>query len=527
MFKNLFQNIKEDLPASFVVFLVALPLCLGIALASGAPLFSGVISGIVGGIVVGMLSGSALGVSGPAAGLAVIVYQAIATLGSFDLFLVSVIIAGVLQVAMGYLRAGLIAYFFPSSVIHGMLTGIGIIIFLKQLPHAVGYDKDYVGNFAFQQAGGQNTFSSLSNMLNAVSPGVIVVALVALLILIIWETPFFKKQAFAKVIPGPLVAVLTGIGLNVAFSEIPSLAISAEHMVKIPIAASLLGFLGNFTFPNFRGLLMPQIYSTALVLAVIASLETLLSVEAGDKQDPQKRVTPTNRELKAQGIGNIISGLIGGLPITQVVVRSSANQQSGGKTKLSTITHGFLLLVSVVTIPHLLNYIPLGVLASVLLMVGYKLAKPAIFIKMYKAGTGQFIPFMVTVVGVVCEDLLIGIALGLAVALFGILQNNYVIRFKVNKEEFEGKQRIKIRLSEDVTFLNKANLLKTLSKIPNNTDVTIDAKHTKFIHHDIVEIIEDFVQSAPYRDIHVTLIELYDHKDTHPLSNFKLVKGRS
>lgn len=527
MIKSTFQHIKDDLPASFVVFLVALPLCLGIALASGAPLFSGLISGIIGGIIVGMLSGSALGVSGPAAGLAVIVFQAISTLGSFNIFLVSVVLAGILQVIMGYVKAGVIAYFFPSSVIHGMLTGIGIIIILKQLPHAFGYDKDYMGNTALQQADGQTLFSTLSTMLNSVSPGVMVVTVISLIILIIWETKFFKKSPITKIVQGPLVAVITGIILHHVLATSAHLVISPEHIVNIPAPENLISFFSNFTFPDFRGLLMPQVYSIAVVLAVIASLETLLCVEAADKQDTQKRVTPTNRELKAQGIGNIVAGLIGGLPITQVVVRSSANQQSGGKTKLSTILHGTLLLISVLTIPRLLNQIPLGVLAAILLMVGFKLAKPSIFIKMYKQGTGQLIPFLVTVAGIVFEDLLIGIALGLGVAIIAILQNNYFIPFEMQKENLEGKHNIKIRLSEDVTFLNKASLLKTLAQIPEHTNVVIDAKDTKFINYDIVEIIEDFIEGAPYRNITVTVIDLYENKESHPLSHFKLTDRRS
>jgi len=378
---------KNDIPASVVVFLVALPLCLGIALASGAPLFSGLISGIIGGIIVGTLSGSALGVSGPAAGLAIVVYQAITTLGSFNLFLVSVVIAGILQVIMGYLRAGSIAHHFPDSVIDGMLTGIGIIIILKQIPTITA------------------------------STGASIVSAISILILIIWETESFKKSSLTKIAQGPLIAVIMGIILHHLFSDNPLLKISPQDMVNIPITDSVFSFFNLFTFPDFSGLLSPQVYTTAIVLAIIASLETVLSLEAIDKQDPQKRVSPANQELKAQGIGNIISGLIGGLPISQVVVRSSANQQSGAQTKLSTILHGLLLLISVITIPHLLNQIPLGVLAAILIMVGGKLAKPSIFINFYKQGLGQFIPFLVTIIGVVYEDILIGIGLGIVVSL--------------------------------------------------------------------------------------------------------------
>ena len=401
-----FKNLKHDVPASIVVFLVALPLCLGIALASGAPLFSGLIAGIIGGIIVGALSGSPLGVSGPAAGLAVIVLNAITDLGGFEIFLVAVMLAGILQLIAGFAKAGIIAYFFPSSVIHGMLAGIGIIIFLKQIPHAFGYDKDPAGDLRFQQVDGHNTFDELIHMLDFISPGVLIVAGISLAILIIWETSFFKKLKFTKLVQGPLVAVAVSIFLGIAFATMPDLAISAEHMVKVPIPDSFDSFLGNFARPDFSALSNPAVYTTAIVIAVVASLETLLCVEASDKQDPDKRVTPTNRELKAQGVGNLISGFVGGLPLTQVIVRSSANMQSGGRSKASAILHGFLLLISVIVIPRVLNMIPLGVLAAILLVVGYKLAKPALFKRMYREGMGQFIPFVVTIVGIVFTDLL-------------------------------------------------------------------------------------------------------------------------
>ncbi len=517
-----FKNFKDDIPASIVVFLVAMPLCLGIALASGAPLFAGLISGIIGGIVVGSLSGSPLGVSGPAAGLAVIVLNAITALGGFEIFLVAVILAGILQVIMGFAKAGIIAYFFPSSVIHGMLAGIGIIIFLKQIPHAFGYDGDPAGDFSFLQVDGFNTLNELVHMLDFISPGVLVISSISLLILILWETELFKKLKFTKLVQGPLVAVVTGIVLNSIFNSIPSLAISADHLVSVPIPESISGFFSNFSLPDFNALSRADVYVTAVVIAVVASLETLLCVEASDKQDTLKRVTPTNRELKAQGVGNIIAGFIGGLPVTQVIVRSSANQQSGGKTKASTIIHGVLLLISIVLIPKVLNLIPLGVLAAILLVVGYKLAKPALFKKIYNEGMGQFIPFVVTVLGIVFTDLLMGIGLGMVVAVFIILRNNYKIPYKMQKENLEGKDKIRIVLAEDVTFLNKASILKTLDQIPNNTMVEIDATNTHFIHHDVTEIIEDFEVNAKSRDIHVKTINLYKGKQEEPIPHFKL-----
>jgi MFS superfamily sulfate permease-like transporter len=520
------KNFKDDIPASIVVFLVAMPLCLGIALASGAPLFAGLISGIIGGIIVGTLSGSHIGVSGPAAGLIVIVFNAITDLGGFEIFLVAVILAGIIQLIMGFAKAGIIAYFFPSSVIHGMLAGIGFIIFLKQIPHAFGYDKDPEGDFGFIQYDGYNTFHELIHMLNFISPGVLLISTISLLILILWDTSYFKKFKFTKLVQGPLVAVVFGIVLNKIFSTIPGLEISSEHLVKIPIPETLTDFLNNFTSPNFASLKNSDVYITAIVLAVVASLETLLCVEASDKQDTLKRITPTNRELKAQGIGNIIAGFIGGLPVTQVIVRSSANQQSGGKTKASTILHGILLLVSIIIIPNILNVIPLGVLAAILLLIGYKLAKPALFKKMYNQGFGQFLPFIVTILGIVFTDLLRGIGLGMIVAIFIILRNNFTIPFKMQKENLEGKDRIKIVLSEDVSFLNKASILKTLNQLPDHTSVEIDARNAKFIHLDVIEIIEDFQVNAKLRNIKVKIIDLYKDKQEMPLQNFKLGNGQ-
>ncbi|HIP32856.1 MAG TPA: SulP family inorganic anion transporter [Crocinitomicaceae bacterium] len=516
------KHFKDDIPASVVVFLVAMPLCLGIALASGAPLFSGLISGIIGGIVVGALSGSALGVSGPAAGLAIIVLNAITDLGSFDIFLVAVILAGIIQLIMGFAKAGIIAYFFPSSVIHGMLAGIGIIIFLKQIPHAFGYDRDPEGDFGFQQLDGHNTFDELINMTNFISPGVLIISAISLAILIIWNTKLFQNFKFTKLVQGPLVAVVVGIILVKVFEGIPYLTIDKSHLVNVPIPESVSGFFSNFTLPNFTALSNPDVYITAIVIAVVASLETLLCVEASDKQDTLKRVTPTNRELKAQGIGNILAGLIGGLPVTQVIVRSSTNQQSGGKTKTSAIIHGFLLLISIIAIPNILNMIPLGVLAAILLVVGFKLAKPALFKRMYKEGWGQLIPFVVTIIGIVFTDLLMGIAMGVVVAVVIILRNNFKIPFKLLNENLEGVDKIRIELSEDVTFLNKASVLKTLDQIPNDSTVIIDASRTKFMHFDVLEIIENFEINAQSRNIGLTLIDLYKSKDNSPIQHFKL-----
>jgi MFS superfamily sulfate permease-like transporter len=515
-----FSHLGSDLPASMVVFLVAVPLCLGIALASGAPLFSGIIAGIVGGLVVALVSGSPLGVSGPAAGLAVIVLNSIQELGTFESFLLAVVLAGVIQVVLGVLKAGVIGYYFPSSVIKGMLTGIGIIIILKQIPHAFGYDRDPEGDLAFLQPDGQNTFSELINMLNFISPGALAIALVSLFILILWERPFMKKLPTAKIIQGPLVAVAAGIGLQLLFNSNSAVALRPDQLVSIPVADSIVGFFGQFTAPDFSQILNSQIYVIAFTIAIVASLETLLCVEATDRLDPMKRITPTNRELIAQGTGNIISGLIGGLPITQVIVRSSANIQSGGKTKAAAFFHGFLLLVSALAIPKVLNLIPLASLAAILFMVGYKLAKPALFTEMYKKGRAQFIPFIVTIVGIVFTDLLVGIGLGMLVAIFHILWNNYRTPYHFDPNTHVHGQLIHIQLSEDVSFLNKAGIMHTLNQIPDGSSVVIDASNTKTIHLDVLEIIDDFVENAKTRDIAVKIEGMTDDEVHNPVEQF-------
>jgi MFS superfamily sulfate permease-like transporter len=386
------------------VFFVALPLCLGIALASGAPLFSGLIAGIVGGVIVGSLSGSKIGVSGPAAGLAAIVLTAIGTLGGYENFLVAVVLGGIIQIVFGILKAGIIGYYFPSSVIKGMLTGIGLIIILKQIPHFFGYDANPEGDFAFFQIDGENTFSEILKTFNNISLGATIIGVIALSILLLWSNVVSKKGKIFQLIQGPLVAVVAGIVYFFMTESNSKFGISAEHLVSVPVPDNFDSFIGQFSFPNFGAITNPDIWVVAFTIALVASLETLLCVEATDKLDPRKNVTPTNRELLAQGTGNIISGMIGGLPITQVIVRSSANIQSGGRSKLSAIIHGFFLLISVILIPTLLNKIPLSVLAAVLLIVGYKLAKPALFKKMYDLGWKQFVPFTVTVLGIVFID---------------------------------------------------------------------------------------------------------------------------
>ncbi|WP_299158792.1 SulP family inorganic anion transporter [uncultured Eudoraea sp.] len=501
------RYLKNDIPASIVVFFVALPLCLGIALASGAPLFSGLIAGIVGGIIVGALSGSQIGVSGPAAGLAAIVLTAIGALGGYENFLVAVVLGGAIQIIFGILKAGIIGYYFPSSVIKGMLTGIGIIIILKQIPHFFGYDADPEGDFAFFQIDGENTFSEIFNIVNFISPGATMVAFLALGILVLWDSFLTKKAKIFQLIQGPLVAVAVGILFYYLSKDNAIWNISSDHLVSVPIPDTVESFLGQFSFPNFQVIVRPEIWITAFTIALVASLETLLCVEATDKLDPRKRVTPTNKELLAQGTGNIISGLIGGLPITQVIVRSSANIQSGGRSKMSAIIHGFLLLISVILIPRLLNMIPLSVLAAILFIVGYKLAKPALFKKMYQLGWKQFVPFVVTVLGIIFTDLLIGIGMGLGVGIAVILLKSYQnSHFLHIEDKSNGKHKIKMTLAEEVTFFNKGAILKELDSLPSNSYLELDVSKTRYLDNDIIEILEEFTVKAFNRNIDIKLI---------------------
>ncbi|MCF7567341.1 SulP family inorganic anion transporter [Sabulilitoribacter arenilitoris] len=498
----MFKTIKNDLPASIVVFFVALPLCLGIALASGAPLFSGLIAGIVGGIVVGSLSGSKIGVSGPAAGLAAIVLAAITTLGSYQNFLLAVVLGGVIQLLFGVLRAGVIGYYFPSSVIKGMLTGIGIIIIIKQIPHFFGYDKA----FTFFNST-ESSASQLFNIVDHIQLGSTVIGFIGLAILLLWDKVLLKKGKIFQLIQGPVVAVVIGIIFYLLTGNNESLAIEQSHLVSVPVPEDTTSFLAQFSFPNFEAILNPDVWIIAFTIALVASLETLLCVEATDKLDPHKNVTPTNRELLAQGTGNIISGMIGGLPITQVIVRSSANIQSGGRSKISAIIHGFFLLISVILIPRLLNMIPLSVLAAVLLIVGYKLAKPALFKKMYNLGWKQFIPFTVTVLGIIFIDLLYGIGLGLAVGIVVILiksfQNSHFLHIE---DKSNGKHKIKMTLAEEVTFFNKGAILRELDSLPIDTYLELDVRKTRYLDNDIIEILEDFAYKAKERHIDIKLI---------------------
>ena len=488
---NLFANLKSDFASGLVVFLVALPLCLGIAMASGAPLFSGIISGIVGGIVVGYLSKSHLSVSGPAAGLTAIILTAISDLGAFDILLTAIFIAGFVQLALGFIKAGSISNYFPTNVIEGMLAGIGVIIILKQLPHAFGYDADFEGDESFSQLDGGNTISSLLGLLNHVQLGSIIITSISLIILIAWDKiPALKKL---KLIPGALTAVVVGVVLNEVFTASGStLAISKDHLVSLPIPQTLEEFKGIFASPDFSGFANSKVWITGLTIAIVASIETLLCIEAADRMDVQKRYTDTNVELKAQGVGNMISALLGGLPMTSVVVRTSANSSAGAKSKMSTIIHGVLLLISVVAIPVVLNKIPLATLAAILLLVGYKLAKPSTFFHFWEKGKYQFVPFVATLIAVVFTDLLKGVALGIIISIIFVLKGNLKRAYNFRKEQYADGDVIHIDLAQEVSFLNKAAIKATLSEIPENSKVIINAHDTVYIAHDILDLIREF-----------------------------------
>lgn len=513
-----FKHLKADLPAGLVVFLVALPLCLGIALASGAPLFSGIISGVVGGIVIGSLSNSALSVSGPAAGLAALVLGAISAIGDFRLFLCAVLVAGVLQIIFGIAKMGGIANYIPSSVIKGMLTSIGILIIAKQIPHAFGYDKDEKGNITELFPYGNEDMHELLQPLQHIEVGITLICVISIIIMLLWERPFIKKRM--PFVPGALVAVVVAVLINQLWlSTGNKLAAENEHLVQIPVAGSISEFFGFFTFPDFTGLMNSKILMYGVFIAVIASLETLLSIEAVDNIDPERRVTNTNKELFAQGVGNSVAALIGGLPVTSVIVRSSANVNAGARSKTSAVIHGVFLLVCVILIPFLLNKIPLSALAAILLLTGYKLAKPSFFKQMFRNGKYQFIPFIVTIIVILGIDLfkifpvlsgkglVIGVFAGIVAATGSILYGNLKNSYYFNEEKHHEGDTVTIHLSEEVSFLNKASIRETLDHMPQNTKVVINASDTHYIDFDILELIKEFRDiKAPLKKIQLQLI---------------------
>jgi MFS superfamily sulfate permease-like transporter len=511
------KNLKRDLPASLVVFLVALPLCLGIALASGAPLFAGLIAGIVGGIVVGALSGSQLSVSGPAAGLTAIVLGAIGSLGNYQVFLLALVLAGVLQMVLGLLKAGTIGNYFPSSVIEGMLAGIGLLLIRKQLSHAVGYDKDYFLDESATRNGGENAMSAVENALNSISLSATIISVLSILILIYW--PKVKKL---NLVPAPFIVVALGIGLAIFFKS-RSLSLSNEHMVNIPLFSGWTEFKGLFTSPDFSAIGRWDVWVVAGTIAVVASLETLLGIEAVDKMDPIKRVTPTNRELMAQGLGNITSGMLGGLPMTSVIVRSSANVNAGARTKMSSIFHGSMLFLSLILIPNIINMIPLACLAAILLVTGYKLTRVSLFKHMYHKGWDQFIPFVVTVLAVVFTDLLKGVGIGMALSIFYLLRTSIRNPFFYKIQEEGNKKNVRIKLAEEVSFLNKAAIQVLLTGIPRETNVIIDGSNSRFIDQDVLETINNYKHNAYTKGIIVTLENIKNHYAI-PKLNTKIVE---
>ena len=496
------EHFKDDFSASLVVFLVALPLCLGIALASGAPLFSGIIAGLVGGILVSVLSGSQLAVTGPAAGLTVIVFTAIETLGSFQGLLMAVVLAGFFQLVLGYLRAGIIGAFFPSSVIEGMLAAIGLILFIKQIPHATGYDTSFEGDESYMQETAQSSFLELfESVTQNVSLGSIIISLVALFIIIAWG--LLKNYPILTLVPAPLIAVIWGVSFNEwATRFVPELSVHSKHLVNLPILNNPSDLLDNLMLPDFNYLGNPNTYIVAGTIAIIASLETLLSLEATDKLDPLKRIAPTNRELKAQGIGNIVSGFFGGLPMTAVIVRSAANINAGGKSSISCFLHGIWLLLSVLFLATVLNKIPLACLSAILLHTGYKLANPQIFKNFYHKGMSQFLPFIITIVAIITTDLLKGMVIGMTIGLFFVIKANYHAAIMMTKTD----SHYLISFNKDVSFLNKALLRKFILQIEENSTVTIDATKTNFVDHDILEVIENFLDAAADDNIKVELI---------------------
>lgn len=505
---DLSKGIK-DANAGLVVFLVALPLCLGIAVASKTPIMSGIIAGIIGGVVVGALSGSPLGVSGPAAGLVATVLDGLGELGSFQAICLSIMLAGGIQLLLGVSRLGVLASYFPTSVIKGMLAAIGVIIILKQIPHMVGLDSDYEGDFNFFQADGHNTFSEFAYLLDALTPGAVLIAVIGLGIMILWNQKFIQQNKILSLIPGALLAVVAGIVLQVAFENTgSSLALAPEHLIQIKASSNPIEWV---VMPEWGKIGEGAVWKYAAIIAVIASVESLLCAEATDKMDPEMRVSNKNRELLAQGAGNVLAGLVGGLPVTQVIVRSSANVQAGARSRMSTIIHGLLILLTVVAFPGVLNEIPMASLAAVLILVGYNLTKPAIVVKYFKKGWTQFLPFAATIVAVLLSDLLIGVGVGVAVALFFILRRSFRAPYSYQFAKKDAEKEIKIKLANIVSFMNKGVIVQTLQMIPQGSKVVIDASECDMIDPDVAEVIEDWMRNSASQNISVKLQGTLDH----------------
>ncbi|WP_118950959.1 SulP family inorganic anion transporter [Taibaiella helva] len=525
--KSFFANAKNDLTAGLIVFLIALPLCLGIAQASNAPLFSGIVSGVIGGIVIGFFSKSSLSVSGPAAGLVAIVIGALASLSpvvngkpdtaaGFSFFLCAVMIAGFIQLILGFIRAGSIANYFPTSVIEGMLAGIGLTIIFKQLPDAFGYIKTAAHNAGIEDGEAGVALDPIRRLIDHIEPGAVIIALIGIAILALWST---RAMSRFKMIPAGLLVVILGTLLNELFKHaLPALYVSGTHLVSLPVPKSAGDFFNQFRMPDFSGFANPLVWQTGATIAIVASIETLLCIEATDKLDPMKRYTSGDAELKAQGIGNLLSGLVGGLPITSVIVRSSANINAGARSKLSAITHGVLLLVCVATIPMILNLIPKATLAAILIFTGYRLCRPAVFRHMWHAGLSQFIPFVVTAVCVALPflGLLKGVGIGMIISIFYILRNNLRIPFFYHRTVYESGEVVRLDLAQEVSFLNKASIKKTLESIPEKSTIILDASGTEYIDYDVLELIREFqITKAPDKDIKMSLVGF---KNTYKLA---------
>lgn len=519
-------SFENDIPSSIVVFFVALPLCLGIAHISKAPLISGIIAGIIGGVVVGIFSGSKFGVSGPANGAMSIVAGAIASFGgSFEMFLASVVLAGIFLILMGIFKLGFIAFYFPNSVIKGMLAGIGLTIFFKQIPHALGDDQVDEGAEGMVESGIQNLWNESYNMVRDMNFGALIIFTLSVLIIISFSSKKISENKILKFIPASMIAVVIAIILNYLFGGIDRFELKNNHLVQLNDLSGPSDFFKNITFPNFTGAFKnSSVWVIAFTIAIISSLETLLSVEATDKLDPTKTTTPPNKELIAQGIGNIVSGLIGGLPITQVVVRSSANINAGAKSKLSTILHGSWLLLSVLFIPGILQLIPLAALAAVLIIVGYKLAHPKLFKATFDQGWNQFLPFLVTTFLVWKLGILWGVGIGLGIAFLFILYNNFSHSFYVKKEAQIVNEPFIIHLSEHMSFLNKASLIKVFKDIPNESEVILDMNNTLDMDADIAEVINNFSINSKERKIKFSMIGIDGKAEDQSIIEFLFLK---
>ncbi len=493
--------LRHDLPAGLSVFFVALPLCLGIALASGAPLYAGLLSGMIGGLVVSLISGARLAVSGPAAGLTTLVAASIISLGDYKIFLLAVIIAGLFQLVLGVLKLGGIANYFPSSVIKGMLAAIGILLISKQIPLALGYDQpDFWTSGFLKLFSAKELPGNLSHFSQHITTGAILITIISLLILILLKQPFAKKL---KMLPAPLVVVVVGILANLFFISIaPAFSLRQTQLVNIPS-----NIFANISFPDLSKIFSTtEIWKDGLVIGLLATLETLLCIEAIDKLDKRNHITPINRELVAQGIGNMACGFLGAIPVTAVVVRGAANVDAGGRTKLSAFTHGLFLLLAVLLIPFLLNKIPYASLSAILLVTGYNLAKPKLFRNMWALGWKQFIPFLITIIVILCTDLLIGVCIGLLASVYFIVQNNFKAEYKITKKVVEGIETEYIRLNSNVTFLNKVRLRKILDDVPEYSVLTVDGRECNFIDYDILEIISEYERKAHDRHIELHLL---------------------